>query len=174
MCLIRIILLSLTLLCVSVAQTDRRSFCENKLSKVVALGECNEVSSRNSKISLLMIGCITSTTNPCVRQDDPDNTCSYIFCNSISQENIEDCILQCNMHPGYHEIGGSRGFTCYCMWNHQTLCTSSNQNPLMIPSKQSGLIQEHVCILFICFNEVWTKFGNSSPTERGLKGKKQN
>lgn len=64
-----------------------------------------------------------SNTDPCVRQND---ACKKIFCDEISQQNFNGCEFFCKDHPGFIEVGGVNGFTCTCMWKHNTLCQRSS------------------------------------------------
>jgi hypothetical protein len=84
-------------------------------------------------------GCTSSTTDPCVRRDD---TCKDIFCTAVSQGNVDACQNACNMNLGSISVLGNPGFTCWCLWELQTMCLSSN--PFTRSTRSHKSIQKRV------------------------------
>jgi hypothetical protein len=127
MCLIRIILLSLTLLNIAVAQSDRWPFCENEILNAVALGELHAFPHSIFLNLIIAAGCTTSAYDPCVRQDE---TCKNIFCHTLKQENVDECKKSCNENLGFKYTFAKSVLVCFCIWKKNTLCKS--YNPLIV------------------------------------------
>jgi hypothetical protein len=86
-----------------------------------------------------------SNTDPCVRKND---ACKEMFCGEISQQTFDDCELSCKDHPGYIKVGPGNGFTCTCMWKHNTLCQRSS--PFTQSIEAADMHLELVLVASLC------------------------
>jgi hypothetical protein len=81
-----------------------------------------------------------------VRQDDD---CKTFLCTTTIQEEIDACQFACSQKPGYLRVdAGINDLDCLCIWNHNTLCQSSNPfTPFTNSRDMTGLRQGLVLVV---------------------------